>query len=535
MHKLAFLAIFLILLSGCAKKNNPQINVIEQQGKNFKEQSQSRTVDVVDSAYIGAKSVPLKPEHVVLSRNVVLRQKGSLSTVAQAITELTSLSVQIAAENGKNILETTPAPKEHTPATQDKSPSSSSDINLKLESLLQNPAAINSYSPNYFDRGKVLNVSFKGNLRGLLDHVAMLSGYGWDFDENNQTITFAHLLVRTFTILGAPGKVSYENTLTNESQGQSSSGGTSSLVGQTVSQEAASAQTAQKSGTKLTYDIFDDTLKAVRGLISKEGVVVCNQSAGTITVKDTPESVRRAEKYIDEINSRLSKQIALNVQVWALHVTDNNEIGFQVGALFKDASISLAAGSVSSVGDINNAAATILTGNLKDSAGVINALSKWGKASQVTSAGGLVMSGQPVPVIAIQRHAYLAGIGKSTTDYGQTTQVNPGEVTTGFAMTVIPYILDNRKVILQYNLNLSSLDEMKEITTNDITIELPQVSTQAFSQRSAMRMGQTLVLCGFEKETHDNSNSFGFINANSTGNIGRTLLVITIKVESADV
>lgn len=527
----------LTMVGGCAKMNR-QIDSVERQGKNFQEQSHSRGVEVVDVPYLGAKIMPLHAtESQALSRHVVLRRKGTLATIAMAISDLTALPVQVAADsNAKKLNTPSPAgqalpPGQATPPAQPKQ-----EVDMDLEALLQGKGKSGfSMIGQSMGDGRILNVSYEGTLRGLLDHVATLSGYGWDFDKKNNTVTFAHFLVRTFTILGAPGKITYDNKLTNKSKENSSSGLSSSLVNQTVTHEDSSAQTAQSSSTSLSFDIWADTVKSVKGLLSKDGVVVSNPAAGTITVQDTPEVVHRVASYIDDINSRLSRQVALNVQVWALNITDNSEVGVNIKSLFQNDNLTIAAGSLTDIASVNTATATILTGKLKDSAGVLQALGEWGKASQVTSAGGLVMSGQPVPVMAVQRHAYLAGIGKSTTDYSQTTEVTPGEVTTGFAMTVIPYILDQRRVILQYNLNLSSLDEMKEMTTDSVTIELPQVSTQAFAQRSTMRMGQTLVLCGFEKETHNNKNTLGFINGSSVGDYGRTLLVITIKVESADV
>ena len=97
------------------------------------------------------------------------------------------------------------------------------------------------------------------------------------------------------------------------------------------------------------------------------------------------------------------------------------------------------------------------------------------------------MSNQPVPIQAIQRTSYLAGSSSSQTDYGQTTELTPGEVTTGFTATIIPHILDRRRVVLQYNLNLSTLDELTEFSTKDLSIQLPKTSTRAFSQRSQMQ------------------------------------------------
>lgn len=542
--KYVFLLFVLALACGGCAKTNHQVDPIERQGEKFREQSRSRTVEVVETPYLGAKISPLRSStNPILSKQVMLRRKGTLASIASAISELSSLPVQVAAdEDAKKAVqpEAGHAPAAHQAAAP-STPVGEQGVNMDLEALLRgggggrNGLALSGLG---LSDGKVLSVSYEGTLRGLLDHVAALSGYGWDFDEKNNSVTFAHLLVRTFTILGAPGKVSYENKLTNKSKENASTGISSSLVSQPVSREDTSSQTSQTSGTTLTFDVWADTEKAVKALLTPKGVVVVNQAAGTITVRDTPESVRRVGTYVEELNIRISRQVALTVRVWSLKVTDDAEIGFNIQTLFQNADVSdvaLSAGSISGVGTINTATATIVSGRLKDSSAVLKALRQWGKATQVTSAGGLVLSNQPVPVLAIERHAYLAGVGKSTSDYSQTTEITPGEVTTGFAMTVIPHILDQRRVILQYNINISSLDEMKELTTSDVTVELPQTSTRALSQRSAMKMGQTLVLCGFEKESTDTSNAIGITKTSHSGNYGRTLLVITIEVESAEV
>ena len=114
-----------------------------------------------------------------------------------------------------------------------------------------------------------------------------------------------------------------------------------------------------------------------------------------------------------------------------------------------------------------------------------------------------------------------------------TTEITPGEVTTGFAMTVIPHILDRRRVLLQYTINLTSLDELTEFTTGDIRVQLPKTSTRAFSQRSSMQLGQTLVLAGFQDQTQKLANSLGLLNFGRGAKYGKTLLVITIEVEAA--
>lgn len=250
-------------------------------------------------------------------------------------------------------------------------------------------------------------------------------------------------------------------------------------------------------------------------------------------MRDFAENVRQIGRYISDTNRRLSRQVAVSVGVWALEVSDENEAGLNLQGIFANNDVSIVAGSLSNLGSSNSASATIVSGKLKDSSGVLKALRRWGDAVQVTSGGGLVMSNQPVPIQAIQRTAYLAGSSASQSDYGQTTELTPGEVTTGFTATIIPHILDRRRVVLQYNLNLSTLDELTEFSTKDLSIQLPKTSTRAFSQRSQMQMGQTLVLAGFQDETQSLAKSLGLLNLGRSAGYGKTLLVVTISVEAA--
>lgn len=503
-----------VLSGGCAHKNAPAQEDIEHQGEKYQGISRSKVFDLLeDTPYLGARAIPLAGDETALSTRITLRKKGTLVAAGEAIADLTSLTVQIMEEYSD------PVGKKPTP--QETPPS------LDLPDLLALPSGSGP--------SKMLSVNYTGPLRGLLDHLSTQSGYGWDYDARSNTITFARMMTRTYTLLATPGKVSYDNQITNKSKETATSGslGNTNNVNQAVQTADTSAQTAQTNKTELKFDIWTDTEKAVKSLLSKQGTVVSNQSAGTLTVRDKPEVVRQVSALIRDTNLRLSRQVALRVQVWSLELNDNNEAGLDLQVMFRNDDVAVAAGSLASLGGLNTATATIVSGKLKDSTAVLKALQQWGNATQVTSGGGLAMSNQPLPVLAIKRHAYLAGASTSQSDYGQTTQITPGEVTTGFSMTVIPHILDKRRVALQYNINLSSLDDMVEFKTTDITVQLPQVSTRAFAQRTTMQMGQTLVLAGFQQETQTTDNAVGLLRLGRGAGYTKTLLVITIELESA--
>lgn len=500
-----------VILFGCAH-GAPDRQAIEARGETFAALSRSRAVEVVAEPYVGVKAVPIRADehaHAAFDTPVTLRTRGTLANIAAAVSKLTPLTVQVGAD---------PAPLS-SQGSQQAAPAIPDEKDL--------PGFLAVPGPGSF------TVSYEGSFRGLLDHIAIASGYGWDFDAGTGTVVFSRLTVRTFTLLGMPGEKSYTEQITNKSKENSRSSIGGSNINQTVSSADTSSQTAQSNTTKYTFDVWADTEKAVKALLSREGSVVGNQAAGTLTVRDRAQNVRQIAAYIADTNRRLSRQVALTVHVWALEVTDDADAGLNFQALFANDDVSVVAGSLSALGGAGTASATIVSGKLKDSTGVLKALRQWGNATQVTQSGGLVLSNQPLPAQAIQRINYIAGSSTSSTDYGQTTEVTPGEVTTGFAMTVIPHILDRRRVLLQYNINLSTLDELSEYAANDLTIQLPKTSTRAFSQRSSMQMGQTLVLAGFQDRTQKLSNALGLLNSGRGAEYAKTLLVITIEVEAA--
>lgn len=241
-------------------------------------------------------------------------------------------------------------------------------------------------------------MSYTGSLRGLLDTIASQSGYGWDYDAKTNRVTFSATQVRTYTVLAAPGAVSYESQLSNKSRertgGSSISG---SNINSTVSSGDTSAQTSQINKTELKFDIWREVEGGIKALLSKRGTVTINQAAGTVTVRDSYVRLRDISAYIDAINQRLSRQVAITVRVWALELSDTSSAGLNLQALFENDNISVVAGSLGDLGSASTAAVSVVHGKLKGSSGTLKALREWGRATQLTSAGGLLTSNQPLP------------------------------------------------------------------------------------------------------------------------------------------
>lgn len=505
-------AAVVLLLGGCAVKDGgvPEQKQVEMKRDQWNELASSRVVRIEDRPYLGAKPVAREvgEENPVLGKQVTLKQRGSLREIAASLSTLAPLSAQVA----------------------------DVDVELPSEKENQNQPNDDLGLPPLISLGAgVIDVSYTGSLRGLLDTISSLSGYGWDYDTKANRVTFSAMQVRTYTIMAAPGTVTYESQVSNKSKERtSSSSNLGSNINSTVQSGDTSTQTAQTHKTKLEFDIWKEVEEGVKSLLSKNGAASINQAAGTVTVRESYARLKDVAAYIADVNERLSRQIAVTVRVWNLELTDTSSAGLNLQALFENGDVSVISGSLGNLGSASTAAASIVKGKLNGSSATIKALREWGRATQLTSGGGLLSNNQPMPIQAVKRHAYIAGMTLATSEYNQTSEITPGEVTSGFSMTLIPHILADRRVILQYNITLSALEAMTEIDRDSVFVQLPEVSTRSFSQRSKMKMGQTLVLAGFEQATQNIDNSVGILNTGRAAEYTKTLLVITIEVESAE-
>ena len=511
-------------LFACASRDvqAPSREQIEAHRDELNARARARTFTETSAPYLQGRLVSLAHDvrdSALLQTRVTLKQKGTLAEIAASLSRLAPVSAQVASPEDIAL----PASPQASPAVPG------------LEGLLPDDAAsianIASLAP--LPTG-YLDISYTGSLAGLLDTIASMSGYGWDWEEKRSRITFSAMQVRTFVVEAPVGEVGWESQVSNKSREQRTTNlGTGSSINTTVTGGDTSTQTAQTNTTRARLDVWKDVETTVRGLLSKAGTARVNPASGTITVRDSYARLEAVRAYIDEVNERLSRQIALCVRVWALEVNDASSAGINLQALFSSPDVAISAGTAAATAS-SLASVSVLKGSLKGSSAALEAMKEWGNATQLTSASGLVTNNQPFPVQAVRRHAYLAGMTMSTSEYSQTSEITPGEVTTGFAMTIIPHILPDRHVLLQYNITLSSLEDMTTIERDTILVQLPQVSTRSFSQRTRLKSGQTLVLAGFEQDTEQAAESLGLLNADKSNDASKTLLVVTIELEGAD-
>ena len=374
-----------------------------------------------------------------------------------------------------------------------------------------------------------MSVRHKGSLAELLDSIASYYSIFWEVDESG-SVVFFYLKTKTFTL----ATFATEATSSTKVSNQADSSSDKSSKGETSG--GASGSAAQSITLKHKYDGFDDCMKTVKEMLSKDGKVTFSRGSGTITVTDSPVVLNRVEEFIHETNAKLSRQVSLNVALYTYTLRDSGDIGFNLNAVFKNAQTSLAMAGVAPTFVGGSMTATILqspNGNWNGSSAVLSAMKERGRVGMITSGSGITMNNQPLPIQALRRTSYLAS--SSTTMSGDTaeTTLEPGQIVSGLSILVTPHILPDNRILIEYSMSYSQLDSIAEVSSGNAMIQTPEVSSRNILQRVTVNPGSTIILAGLSQDFLSTSGSFGLFSAQAGNSDQKELLIVVIDVSDA--
>ena len=373
-------------------------------------------------------------------------------------------------------------------------------------------------------------VNYSGKLSGLLNYMSNRFGVWWRY--KNGVITFFTKETRVFTIYALPTETSLSADLKGASMGDSGSGG-----------DASSSLS-----TKAEVSLWESIEEGVKQALGKDGEVSFSRPTGTVTVTAAPYAMRKVASYINNWNEKMSRQVAISVKVLNVTISDENNYGLDLQAVFSNDTFSTKFFSPYFLGTAGAmTASTTTAGTLsmalidanshwRDSGAIIQALSTQGKTSTVTSSTVTTLNNKVAPVQVTTSQNYVKETTVTTTGSGSDatteTEIDTDTLNYGFTMEILPRILDHGRLIMLFSLNLTDLisldtfsagasqnqnqnqdqpstDEDDNDNDNETsTVQLPTMQMRGFIQEIAMRSGSTLVLTGFEK-VQNRTNSAG--------------------------
>lgn len=330
-----------------------------------------------------------------------------------------------------------------------------------------------------------IRLNYSGDLKGFLDLVAASFNVHWEYRSGR--ILFSRTVTRVYDVPALP--IISNLAFNMRSNATSSTSGEGSTAGQEASTEGG-------------FDLWADLTNTLEGVIANQGVFKMSPQTGQIVVVAPPATIERVTDYMKQLNAQLNKQVAISVKVYSVALEDRDDYNSDVSLLFKEAGkfgLSLM-GNGPVAGSAGLGWAVLDGGQFSGSDGIVRALSTRGDVSTVTSASVTSLNGVPVPVQVASTQAYAKSVSVTQSDNGVTGSVEPGEVTTGFNLHLVPKILGNGSLLMQYGMNISELNELSNFAVpGGGNIQLPNVTQRNFIQQAQIPNGATLVLAGFEQ------------------------------------
>lgn len=385
-----------------------------------------------------------------------------------------------------------------------------------------------------------MSTDFHGELKLFLDSVASYFGLYWKY--KNGEIYFYQTDTQEFTLVASMTTTSLSSTLTNSSGSSSSSS------------EDSGTETASESNQSVTSSLemaaWNEAVESIKAMLSEKGTVASNKAAGTVVVTDSPVILRRVEAYVEALNDRQARQIALNVQVFSWTSTDTRDRGVGADLVYKDitgATVKVLGSSTNSIADdagTLKAAIIDSADNASDSLSafygsqlLINALRNRGKVTLIKNGSSIGMSNQPMSVNNLRHKAYFSEVSGTTSDSGNTTtsDVAQSSIVVGFSMQAIPHVLPDNRIVLEYSLILSQLNSLEEKSTGGYTLQLPDTSSQQFTNHVMLRSGTTLVLAGYSNDILSDTRRDGVLSIGSSEEKTREFVVVAIDVNDMTV
>lgn len=407
---------------------------------------------------------------------------------------------------------------------------------------------------------EMLSVDWQGNLKGLLDHLAMRTGMYWKLDAGY--IYFFKTETRTFHVHLPQGKKDLKASVgLTGSPGSSSTGttvGSTSGTGTSVTVDSNYSVDAFDALKQAVYSILGHSANQFPGMPGMPGApgmpglpglpglppvnVAVNAALGTVTVTASPVQIERVEQYVRAINDRFAQNVLIDVKVYNVSVKRGVNAGASLMGAYQQSAdryrftlsgnpnIQPTEGTPGTlVLDYTSVGSRWLGSQL-----TLQALQSIGDVSLRTSGQVLAANGQPTPLQVANEITYLASAATSIAPAGgpTTTTLTPGTKTVGLTANFLPMILGDNRILLQYQINLSSLLGIQQISSGGQLIQTPSVAMQSLQQQAYVRDGQTLVLFGFEQDRNGVDSAIGLGGGSKNAEANRSMMVIVMEVYS---
>lgn len=545
-----------LVLAGCSSttykdatennnNNQKKIEKLLDNAKNPNNKADTNIVPVRAGVYLGATATKLQSGQMLPNIaesggiRLITPEPKNLLEIGDLISEASGIPVSFA-EDILDRKENNPIQKTNKISAFTNRQNTADELATALETVLPKASDANSAgrSPTVFSgmlkdiTRDQMRVNYTGSLSGFLNLTAAYFDIGWTYHDGR--IQFSRQITRTFQIASLPTQLKSSAIMT---------GGLSASGGEGADANTGSSQTSQ---VQIELDFWKEINDTLKNIIGERGTFTASPTSNSITVTGTASMVEKVGREVQEINRKLLRQVSLKVDVYRVTLSSESNWNFDFNAAFASGIAKYGFGVQNAEGSANDSFANIAIdgGKFAGSKAALSLLEKNGDVSVLTTSNVTTMSGQPVPVQVSNTRGYIHKISTSVTDNVVLRSAETKTATAGFSMSLMPTVMDNGNILLQYNMNISSFVGKDNGFTNakvgQDEIQLINVDQRSFIQSGMIRNGSTLVVAGFEQLSSNTSDqgqgsaSFKLFGGSRGGQKNREMLILMITPNVLD-
>ena len=260
---------------------------------------------------------------------------------------------------------------------------------------------------------------------------------------------------------------------------------------------------------------FQETATAIAGDGAK---VVADKNLGVLTVTGSPPQCDRVEAFMKKLDAQFGKRIALEVRIFEVQKTLEDNYGLNLSLGYKSASghtgITFSGASAPTV--LGSATpmsfgATIVGGSLNGTKAAFQALSSLGNVSEVLSRAGVTRNGKVLSLQQATLQDYVQGSQTTlASNVGASSSIQTATNVSGFTSSFTPKLI-NGFIVMDFDMTLSELQPLTAFnsggSSNQTTVQLRTMPLLRFQQHVGLKPGETLVLTGMQQQVATSTNN----------------------------
>ena len=320
-----------------------------------------------------------------------------------------------------------------------------------------------------------------GPLDVLLDSWADSAGYDWRYVAADERIEIVRWRTVVFRVHALAGKQNYSVSASTEDK--SGGAGSNDLAVQSISAETE-------------YDPWPEIEQQLKDLVGESARVSVATSSASVMVSGRPADLVRARAFLDYLNREVLRPVILSVYVYS--VTFEREADFDLGLSFflssflhRSLELSVARDTLSLIRPV------AVTGGADTLLATVRALNRAGTVSRVLSADIPSLNGKPAQFFELFNEAYLREQRTTVTADTVQTQLVPGTVSSGFAVSYLPRITGPDEVLVRLFASLQDRPVFTTFSSANQTIQLPAFGSRVIQVTQKIGRGETLMVTGF--------------------------------------